>query len=625
MGPKPTKTHPFYSSIIHSALLHLSQTQSTSRRSSGLVASNIDSDSDDENNHSSELSNNDSSDRSDDSSDEQKEHTVSEDFVEKLIESMPAMKKGQKKKVKSTNITLKNAPSIKLPLPQENDNELQNTGKMALSIPSIFLPNNYLRNNPNYDISEVSSRLLSTWNELSDKSESATIIIVLIQSGRFASAVFSLQTTTHHPNGVMQMLAHKTSTRYTVRKGQGGSQSAHDSSKKAKSMGAQLRREGERQLRHDVVNTWKEWKELGLVERSMGVWIGVPKAMRRDYLFGGDDSLSASNTKSDALIDKNDHRVRSIPLDYGRPTLEAVEAVLECLMRCQVGELGEEDQNTEFGKDEEKEDCDTNESTKLDNNENNPLENLHEFKKQLPVAPPYTPLHEAVIAGELDRVEELLYALEQSEAQESEQSYDINAQGGPEFQTPLHVASSSTHDNAASILNILLLQGRADPCAIDSRGRPPYYLAASDKIRETFRLCRGKLGEDHCSWDAAKVGPALTVDDIDAKRLKALEKKKRQRARQKEKKAAEAAEAAKIKKEEEEKAAKLKAEEDAKRVRDGLKPKISTGNACDFCQKAVKKKSSMFQRLQYYYCSTECVKRHQRELAAAAATARMGK
>jgi hypothetical protein len=296
-------------------------------------------------------------------------------------------------------------------------------------------------------------------------------------------------------------------------------------------------------------------------------------------------------------------------------------------MRCEVGQMSEEDKKKVFGENEEEEPSKAKENTKLklDSNENNPLENLRELEKQLPIAPPYTQLHEAVIAGELERVTELLHTLEQSEEQETEQSYDIDTQGGPEFQTPLHLASSSTHDNAASILNALLLQGRANPCAIDSRGRPPYYLAASDKIRETFRLCRGKLGEDYCSWDTAKVGPALTVDDVEAKRLKALEKKKRQRARQKEKKAADAAEAAKVKKEEEEKAAKLKAEEDAKRIRDGLKPKTTTGNACDFCQKTVKKKSSMFQRLQYYYCSTECVKRHQRELAAAAATARLGK
>jgi hypothetical protein len=119
----------------------------------------------------------------------------------------------------------------------------------------------------------------------------------------------------------------------------------------------------------------------------------------------------------------------------------------------------------------------------------------------------------------------------------------------------------------------------------------------------------------------------LTAQDVEMKKTKELEKKRRQRARQKEKKAAEKAAqleaAAKLQREEEEK----KQEEDAKRVRDGLKPKVTTAtNVCDFCQKVAKgkRRSQMFQRLDYAYCSTECVKRHQRELAAAAAIARMG-
>eukprot|EP00956_Cyclotella_meneghiniana_P036005 scaffold120219_cov27-Cyclotella_meneghiniana.AAC.1 len=80
-------------------------------------------------------------------------------------------------------------------------------------------------------------------------------------------------------------------------------------------MGAQLRREGERQLRNDVVSTWKEWKRLGYVDNNvcLGVWMSVPKVMRKEYLF---DDVNEENA---LLLDKNDERIRSIPLDYGRP------------------------------------------------------------------------------------------------------------------------------------------------------------------------------------------------------------------------------------------------------------------------------------------------------------------
>jgi sRNA-binding protein len=132
------------------------------------------------------------------------------------------------------------------------------------------------------------------------------------------------------------------------------------------------------------------------------------------------------------------------------------------------------------------------------------------------------------------------------------------------------------------------------------------------------------LGEDYCSWDDGAIGPALSEDDVQLKKAKALEKKRRQRARQKEKKAIEKAEAEAVATKERAELEKKKQEEDAKRIRDGLKPKPKAQNACDFCHKIVKgkRRSQMFQRLEYAYCSTDCVKKHQRELMAAAAVAR---
>ena len=101
-------------------------------------------------------------------------------------------------------------------------------------------------------------------------------------------------------------------------------------------------------------------------------------------------------------------------------------------------------------------------------------------------------------------------------------SYDVNTQGGPDHQTPLHFASASNHQNAPSLLNALLINGHANPSVIDSRGRPPYFVASSDKARDAFRLARGTLGEKYCRWDdEAKVGPALTDEDVQAKKAKA--------------------------------------------------------------------------------------------------------
>ena len=399
--------------------------------------------------------------------------------------------------------------------------------------------------------------------------------------------------------------------------------------------------------------------------------MSCPKGMRKDYLFGGGEDGGSGG--GSAVLKKGDDRLRNIPLDVGRPTLEAAIAVVECLLGVIVREMSEEerimagnsgvkqgieceekkdDQNRADAKehDQEKGRRKDGDSKLRDSAEVTTRAEDNFGQLTAPGHAPLTPLHEAVIAGDLAHLMELLQLLEEYEVNHNEQppstssdppstdpstpaanhpNYDVNTKAGPDSQTPLHLASSSTHPNAPSLLNALLLQGRANPCAIDSRGRPPYFLASSDKLRETFRLARGTLGEDYCSWDeGAKVGPPLTDEDVQLKKIKALEKKRRQRARQKEKKANEKAlaeeEAAKQREEEERK----KKEEDAKRIRAGLQPKTSTAtNVCDFCQTMVKgkRRSQMFQRLEYAYCSTECVKRHQRELMAAAATARMGR
>jgi len=140
---------------------------------------------------------------------------------------------------------------------------------------------------------------------------------------------------------------------------------------------------------------------------------------------------------------------------------------------------------------------------------------------------------------------------------------------------------------------------------VDLHGRPSYFLASHNKLRDAFRLARGTLGEEYCAWDeGAKVGPPLTKDLLQQKKEKALDKKRRQRARQKEQKASERKlleEQERIQREQEEE---QKRAQEAKRVRDGSKARTAE-NACDFCQTTGTKRSQMFKRLDYVYCSTD--------------------
>lgn len=77
--------------------------------------------------------------------------------------------------------------------------------------------------------------------------------VLLLRSGRFAGAVFDKE----------KAVCHKSFQRYTTRRKQGGSQSAHDASGgKAKSAGATLRRYNEAALKQDVADLMVQWKDV---------------------------------------------------------------------------------------------------------------------------------------------------------------------------------------------------------------------------------------------------------------------------------------------------------------------------------------------------------------------------
>lgn len=536
--------------------------------------------------------------------------------------------------------------------------------KMAMEIPTGLFPRPIRTYDDNYNTHQtkqcaIATDLLLSWNKLHGRNcgnnllLSPTIIVVLLRSGRFVAAVYSL-TTTNAAATTMTMLTHTTSTRYTVRKGQGGSQSSHDMSKsKAKSVGAQLRREGEKKLREDVHAAWIKFHNCGYVKRCIYVYVSCPKGMKRDYLYSTDDSGGLVG-----LLVKGDCRWRDIPLDVGRPTLEAASLVLDCVLGCSVRQLSNEEYTTLIsssssgggGRDGETVTTNNEERVVSDTTKVKSLVDDTTTTRELeipapPPPPPYTPLHDAVMDGDLARLIELLDFLntkvESAAFPDTDtvdktmpsffNAYDVNTVAGPDLRTPLHMASmlSTNADAAPGLVTTLLINGHADPTIVDKHGLPPYRTALTDGTREAYRLARGVLGEDSWAWDDdAKVPSALTSDDIKAKKDKAAEKKRRQRTRQKEVKAEEKAELEAAAEKERREAMERKQQEDAKRIRDGLRPKLSSTtatNVCDFCQQVVKgkRRSQMFQRLEYAYCSTECVKRHQRELMAAAATARI--
>jgi len=432
------------------------------------------------------------------------------------------------------------------------------------------------------------------------------IVVLFLRSGRFAGAVFA-----GHDG---RCIHHTTSSRYTVRKGQGKAQSAQDGQRRPKSMGAQLRRQGEVQLQEDVAAALLEWRDS--IHRAALILISVPKTMKKS-LFGADGS------SGEMFLRKDDPRIRRVPLDLGRPSFENVCLIHSVLTTLSVRERVAVNEN------EEQLSGTNNKEQDLTEKKEQSVKDVETPKKRAFVidAPPLTALHIAAQNGDAGAIRIIFENCSDDADALLEQV--INA-AGETLMTPLHYAAESSimvdPENAAGCVRLLLEEGHADPCLVDARGRVPYFLASQDKVRDAFRIARAILGEGYCDWDASKVGPPLTMDEIDRKNEREAEKKRKKRARQKEKKAKEKADQKEAEERLKEAQEREKQEEEAKRVRDGLQGTKSSGGVCDFCQTVCKgrKRTQMFQRLGYSYCSTECVQKHKRELMAAAATARFG-
>lgn len=425
-------------------------------------------------------------------------------------------------------------------------------------------------------IGEVSQKI---W-ELGVACKSKPIVVLLLKSGRFAGGVFMKE----------KCVIHRCCTRYTIRRGQGKSQSSNDGGKsKAKSMGAQLRRAGEVALQEDVMETLRNWSDH--LSNAAIIFLSIPNTMKKPLF---DDCK-----KSGLCLSRNDVRIRRVPLDTKRPSFESVCSVYETLTSIKVQkEIGSSNTST------------TNE-TKVEAATAAPvLSPAVDEEKEVEFAE-LTTLHKAALAGKLDLL------ISESKLDKC----DIDACAGAKCWTPLHYASSSNGPEAAECVRYLLIACHANPQIVDSHNRPPIFVASANKVKEIFRVARAHLGEEFWEWDKkAKVGPALTEEAIRSKKEKEVEKKRRQRARQKEKKRAEKAAAEQEEQRLKEEAEKERRQEEAKRTRAGLKPKVAA-NACDFCTKSCRK-SKMFSRLSFVYCSTDCVRKHQRELMAEAATRR---
>ncbi|KAL1494415.1 hypothetical protein ABEB36_010017 [Hypothenemus hampei] len=132
--------------------------------------------------------------------------------------------------------------------------------------------------------------------------------IIMLGGGHFAGAIFNDSTP----------ILHKTFHCYTVRAGQGGSQSAIDGKSGGshpKSAGASLRRYNEQALVDHVRNILLTWNAD--IEKSSLIFYRASGPYNRGVLFGG----------KEPLLNKSDRRLRTVPFSTGRATFTEVKRV----------------------------------------------------------------------------------------------------------------------------------------------------------------------------------------------------------------------------------------------------------------------------------------------------------
>ena len=162
-------------------------------------------------------------------------------------------------------------------------------------------------------------------------------------------------------------------------------------------------------------------------------------------------------------------------------------------------------------------------------------------------------------------------------------------------------------------IEALLLRG-SNPCLLDYRDRPPYFLCANKGARDAFRRARGREGGGKgWDWGRAGVPEGLTEEGERRRKEKAKEKKKRAKSNKNKRKEEGGEEEGGEEKGGEE--GRKEEEEEEEEEEDRRQPK------CDMCGKRVK---VLFTRLEFIYCSTDCVQGHKRQLLSEAAMKRFG-
>lgn len=194
-------------------------------------------------------------------------------------------------------------PSLKYMLNQDWLSTYQDTinSRNVNNVTQNQTETNLEESNTDYHLKHIGSfQLLKCIQRLSKEN----IAVILCHGGYFAGGIWK--------NGTCTI--HKTFHRYVVRKKQGKRQVSQDKSKKARSVGSEIRRLNEIHFKEKLIQVMNEWKSD--LDSCNIILLSAPGPINRSYLFG------------ETFLNEDDKRLTSIPIHLdGSPNFETVKEI----------------------------------------------------------------------------------------------------------------------------------------------------------------------------------------------------------------------------------------------------------------------------------------------------------
>ncbi|KAI9024487.1 hypothetical protein CLU79DRAFT_747427 [Phycomyces nitens] len=339
--------------------------------------------------------------------------------------------------------------------------------------------------------------------------------ILMLGGGHFAGCVVDV----NQSKGIsepsvdkqVKLITHKSFHRYTTRRKQGGAQSSNDNAKgKANSAGAQIRRYNEQLLQKEVRELLSQWKSH--IDRSELVLVHAPSNNRK-IVYGYEN----------AVLTKENPKVKSIPFVTKRPTLSELKRVFLEVSTLKVVEMDEEAILAHKNKAIEKEE---KARQLLEKSKQQKPANLA-TKQKVETSPELEKLVGLVRQGKTSVIFSYLSKHKDIQVSSILPSY-ITAEDSGRFPTLLHLASHYGH---RSLVEALLMEAHADPTVKSEGGKTAYEVAKDKSIRNVFRRCMHEMPEKWAWLEEARVPSPLTPEAEQEQLEKERVKKEKEEAK----------------------------------------------------------------------------------------------